>query len=64
MQVQRQLDAFNLSYQFVDAVDKHLLELEEYRTTIANQLGIDKFTIRNPRIAGRIAVRLSHIKVL
>ena len=60
--MQRQLDAFNLSYQFVDAVDKHLLQSEEYRTTIANQLGIDKFTIQNNPSAST-AIRLSHIKV-
>ena len=73
LQMQRQLDAFNLSYQFVDAVDKHLLHLEEYRTTIANQLDIDTSAIPNlfkprpttpkHRYMRRLAVRLSHIKV-
>ena len=40
--MKRQLDAFNLDYHFVDAIDKYDLDSKEYRTEIAKQLSIDE----------------------
>ncbi len=40
LHVQRQLDAFDLNYQFVDAIDKFDLESSEYRSKISCILGI------------------------
>ena len=41
LHIQRQLDALNLNYQFVDAIDKFDLEASEYRAQISCVLGID-----------------------
>ena len=76
--VQRQLDAFGLNYQFVDAIDKYDLESSEYRTWIARLLDIDRSNLeykysklalksktnrrRNSEGLGRIACLLSHVK--
>ena len=64
--MQRQLDAFNLNYQFIDAVDKHELYSEEYRAITANQAGISKPEIEDlykNRVTRRLACQLSHLKV-
>ena len=45
--IQRQLDAFNLNYQFVDAVDKYDLKFPEDRIRIAQSLGIDESILEN-----------------
>jgi len=76
--IQRQLDTLNLNYQFVEAVDKYDLQSQEYRTHIAQSLGIDKFNLEykcsetvhtskgykgyKNAILGRAACLLSHIK--
>ena len=66
LHMQRQLDALNLSYQFVDAIDKHDLHCPDYRRTLARQLNIEEheiaFIFKNLRI-GAAACALSHIKV-
>ena len=76
--IQRQLDALNLNYQFVDAIDKFDLESPEYRARISRISGIDeagleykysKF-VRPSKVdkeygiegLGHIACLLSHIK--
>ena len=66
--MQRQLDAFGLDYQFVDAIDKLELHFEEYRAQTAYQIGIDKSQMENlynnREIGeGELACKLSHIKV-
>ena len=68
--IQRQLDALNLEYQFVEAIDKYDLISKASRTKIANQLDIDKVNMESlydyshhrHRI-GPVACLLSHIKV-
>ena len=40
--MQRQLDALNLNYQFIEAVDKYDLVSKTYRTALARQLDIDE----------------------
>ena len=40
--MQRQLDAFGLSYQFIDAIDKVDLKSPQYRSRIGFMLGIEK----------------------
>ena len=40
--IQRQLDAFNLNYQLVDAIDKYDLESPKYRFQTAQSLGMDE----------------------
>ena len=75
--IQRQLDAFGLDYQFVDAIDKYDLESSEYRAHIACALGMNETNleykyslIRTSKInktrkserLGRIACLLSHVK--
>ena len=75
--IQRQLDAFGLDYQFVDAVDKYDLESPEYRTHIAHSLGINEANLEykysklvhtktnkafRSEGLGRIACLLSHVK--
>ena len=66
LHMQRELDALNLSYQFVEAIDKHDLHRSDYRRTLARQLNIDENLItsiyKNRRI-GAVACALSHIKV-
>ena len=64
--MQRQLDAFNLNYQFVDAIDKHELPSKEYRAAAAYQIGIDESKLENlfnSRVSRRLACQLSHFKV-
>ena len=76
--MQRQLDAFNLDYQFVEAIDKYDLESRQCRTRIARSLGIgeadledkysrfiDRFKVDEgygPEGLGQLACLLSHIK--
>ena len=66
LHIQRELDALNLSYQFVEAIDKHDLHRSDYRRTLARQLNIDEniitFIYKN-RCIGAVACALSHIKV-
>ena len=65
--IQRQLDALNLNYQFVDAIDKYDLYSEESRTNIARQLDIDRPDMesiyKNCKNIGPVACMLSHLKV-
>ncbi len=73
--MQRQLDAFDLNYQFVDAIDKYELESKAYRMRIAQQLDIEESTLENKYAAiidctktqengsGQLANTLSHIKI-
>ena len=68
LHIQRQLDALNLSYSFVDAVDKYDLSSPAYRAEIAGLLGIDEVIINRrgtllPRICHHFACSLSHVKV-
>jgi len=76
--MQRQLDAFNLNYQFVDAIDKFDIKSFQHRTQIAHSLSIDPSALEHKysKIAhreksnkkskddasGQIACLLSHIK--
>ena len=67
--MQRQLDAFNLSYSFIEAIDKYDLQSKEYRIALANQLGIDKSHLElayedEKFTTGDLACTLSHLKVL
>ena len=66
LHMQRELDALNLPYQFVDAIDKHDLHCPDYRRTLARQNNIDENVItlicESMRI-GAAACALSHIKV-
>ena len=64
--MQRELDALNLPYQFVDAIDKHDLHCPDYRRRIAQQLNIEEYVIAamcEKMRTGNIACLLSHIKV-
>ena len=63
--MQRQLDAFNLGYQFINAVDKHDLLSKKYRTILAHQLGIEEhhFEYMYEKLGIHFACALSHIKV-
>ena len=64
--MQRQLDALNLDYQIVDAIDKYDLISKEYRMKIAYQLGISESWMEEAyeKITNNgWAVSLSHIKV-
>ena len=69
--MKRQLDAFNLNYHFVDAIDKYDLDSKEYRAEIAQQLGIDEswmeYRYEKYKTLGAardgFPVSLSHIKV-
>ena len=67
LNMQRQLDAFGLDYQFVDAIDKLELHSKEYRQQTAHQVGIDEHQMEhlysNHTIGeGEVAGKLSHIK--
>ena len=67
LNMQRQLDAFGLNYQFIDAIDKLELHSKEYRTQTAHQIGIDESQMEHlynkPGIGkGELAGKLSHIK--
>ena len=63
--MQRQLDAFNLGYQFINAVDKHDLLSKKYRTILAHQLGIEEhhFEYMYEKLGNHFPCALSHIKV-
>ena len=66
LHMQRELDALNLSYQFVEAVDKYDLHCPDYRKTLAQQLNIDEHEIASIcKSIGKpaAACALSHIKV-
>ena len=68
LNIQRQLDAFDLSYQFIEAVDGFELHDKDYRITAAEQAGIDKSEIEylynnNNWHGGKIGCQLSHLKV-
>ena len=64
--IQRQLDALNLNYQVVDAIDKRDLRSPQYRAEVADLLGIDKtlVEIRGTSYSFRshLACALSHVK--
>ena len=66
LHIQRQLDALNLSYKFVDAIDKYDMQSPTYRCEIACQLGIDGGgAIKSNASAyyySRLACALSHVK--
>ena len=42
LNIQRQLDALSLNYQFIDAIDKFDLQSSQYRSRISRMLGINK----------------------
>ena len=66
LHIQRELDALNLSYQFVEAIDKYDLYSPDYRRRIAQQLNIEECEIAamcEKIRKGDIACALSHIKV-
>ena len=66
LSMQRQLDAFNLNYQFVDGIDKHELHSKEYRAATAYQIGVDESTLEHLFEKQRhivLACKLSHLKV-
>ena len=71
LHMQRQLDALNLKYWFIEAVDKYELDSKIGRTIIARQLGISEFNMESLYKAciaaggigtGNFACTLSHIK--
>ena len=69
--MQRQLDALNLDYRIIDAIDKYDLLSKEYRVKIANQLGISDSWMEEAYKRYKISTgnadglprKLSHIKV-
>ncbi len=64
--IQRQLNALNLNYQFVEAIDKYDLGSKAERAIIADQLDIDTTnmeTLNKLIDNSRLACLLSHIKV-
>ncbi len=70
LSIQRQLDAFNLNYEFVEAIDKYDLSCKAKRAIIADQLSVDKTNMESLYnhynkclILGTLACLLSHIKV-
>ena len=66
LNIQRQLDAFDLSYQFIEAVDRFELYDKDYRIAAADQAGIDKSEMEylyNNWHGGKIGCQLSHLKV-
>ena len=65
--MQRQLDAFGLDYQFIDAIDRFELHSKEYRAQTAHQTGIAEAQMEhlynNHKFGeGALACKLSHIK--
>ena len=64
--MQRQLDALNLNYHFVEAIDKYDLNSKAYRTKIASLLDIDEIDMEllhsKSYSDGKLACLLSHIK--
>ena len=66
LHIQRQLDALNLSYSVVDAVDKYDLSYPAYRAEIARLSGIDEVIIKRRCTSyfyDHFASALSHVKV-
>ena len=69
--IQRQLDTFNLNYEFVEAIDKYDLRSKTKRAIIFNELGINKTIMefmddvcsKEQQYLGKLACVLSHIKV-
>ena len=68
--IQRQLDALNLGYEFVEAIDKYDLGSKTEREIIADQLSIDITNMEvlygyfsNSNLLGNLACLLSHVKV-
>ena len=65
--MRREFDAFDLRYQFVEAIDKYDLCSQEGRKTVAYQLGIGTHQIdsmlKTQSNMGTVACALSHIKV-
>ena len=68
--IQRQLDALNLNYEFVEAIDKYDLGSKTERAIIANQLDIGTANMEtlygyysNRNRLANLACLLSHIKV-
>ncbi len=68
--IQRQLNALNLNYQFVEAIDKYDLGSKAELVIIADQLGIDTTNMEtlygyysNSNRLGTLACLLSHVKV-
>ena len=74
LSIQRQLDALDLHYQFVDAIDKFDLKSSQYRDKISHILGIDEANMeykyshskankeQSCNKLGHLACLLSHIK--
>ncbi len=74
LSIQRQLDAFDLPHQFVDAIDKFDLVSSQYRSKISCTLGIDEANMeykyshskankeQSRSRLGHLACLLSHIK--
>ena len=65
LHIQRQLDTLNLSYRFVDAVDKYDMQSPAYRAEIARLLDIDQTIITHqyiPDFYDHLTCSLSHIK--
>ena len=72
LNIKRQLDALNLKYRFIEAVDKYQLDSKIERTVIARQLGISEFNMESLYKAciaatevgtGALACALSHTKI-
>ena len=68
LSIQRQLDAFNLNYKFVEAVDKYDLSCKARRAIIAEGLDIkttkmESLYDRHSNHLGTLACLLSHVKV-
>ena len=66
LNIQRQLDALNLNYQIVDAIDKYDLKSPQYQAEVADLLGIDKTIIEKSNthyFYDHLACSLSHVKV-
>ena len=66
LHMQRQLDALNLNYRFVEATDKYNLNFKAYRAEVANRLDIDETDMEllysKSGTNGTLACLLSHIK--
>ncbi len=66
--IQRQLDALNLNYEFVEAIDKYDLSCKAERAVIADQLDISQTNMEalydyHCNQLGPLACLLSHVKV-
>ena len=65
LHVKRQLDALNLDYQFLDAIDKRDLHSLEYQTEVADMLGINRSHVKKRNahyFYNHLVCTLSHIK--